>query len=164
MVINVSSIAGPANRLLQEPKISIKDGSRDWSVSPSPTRESDYSALVFSVTHRNSFLELLLASLTKNICTHVLTNYMPNKVFYSTSSKRAHEPPKRYIQRFLSAGHCHRTNRLVLVVFKLFKRMISHNQSDNQSLDHNYRNEFSYNLTQPSQRILQCFLTSLEIA
>ena len=60
-------------------------------------RESDYSALVFSVTHRNSFLELLLASLTKNIRTHVLTDYMPNKVFYSTSSKRAQEPPERYI-------------------------------------------------------------------
>ena len=32
-------------------------------------RESDYSALVFSVTHRNIFLELLLVSLTKNIRT-----------------------------------------------------------------------------------------------
>ena len=91
-------------------------------------RESDYSALVFPVTHRNRFFGTFTGFTYKEHPHTRSYQLHANKVFYSTSSKRPQEPSERYIKHFLSAGHCHRTNRLVLVVFKLFKRMISHNQ------------------------------------
>ena len=54
------------------------------------------------------------------------------------------------IYRFLSAGDCHHGNRLVSVVFKLCKRIIS-------PID---MTSFCKNHTRQNPRILQCILTS----